>query len=220
MSAATNETDLIRVVLADANVLYSRVLRDYLLYAADQEIIAIAWSAHILDEVTEHLMEQVAGFDHAAAQRLVSAMNRAFPHAEVEPDTQHWRMLDEVSLPDGDDRHVLAAALAAEATVLCTANTKDFPTGLVEALGVEVLTPDQLLSRLLAEYEPQMLAVHRTTVTPLKGAPTSQPSQHCEKLAPRPPPTLSQDSSTPNKPPRLTITPNNGRRINTAALPS
>lgn len=38
-----------RVVLADANVLYSRVLRDYLLYAADEEIIAIAWSRGILD---------------------------------------------------------------------------------------------------------------------------------------------------------------------------
>ncbi|WP_239346993.1 MULTISPECIES: hypothetical protein [unclassified Frankia] len=48
MSATTDETDLIRIVLADANVLYSRVLRDYLLYAADQEIIAITWSAAIL----------------------------------------------------------------------------------------------------------------------------------------------------------------------------
>jgi hypothetical protein len=29
------ESDLVRVVLGDANVLHSRVLRDYLLYAAD-----------------------------------------------------------------------------------------------------------------------------------------------------------------------------------------
>jgi hypothetical protein len=36
-SGAASEADLIRVVLADANLLYSRVLRDYLLYAADQE---------------------------------------------------------------------------------------------------------------------------------------------------------------------------------------
>jgi predicted nucleic acid-binding protein len=170
MSGAAGEADLIRVVLADANVLYSRVLRDYLLYAADQEIVAIAWSSHILDEVTEHLMEHVAGFDHAAAQRLTSAMNRAFPYAEVEPDQEHWHRLGTVSLPDEDDRHVLAAALAAQATVLCTANTKDFPNDLVEALGVEVLTPDQLLSRLVVEYEPQMLTVHRTTVASLKGA--------------------------------------------------
>ncbi|RSM47199.1 hypothetical protein DMB66_48495 [Actinoplanes sp. ATCC 53533] len=170
MSGVADETDLVRVVLADANVLYSRVLRDYLLYAADQEIVAVAWSSQILAEVTEHLMENVEGFDQAAAQRLVGAMNRAFPYAEVEPDEEHWRRLHEVSLPDEDDRHVLAASLAAEATVLCTSNIKDFPAHIVEALGFEVLTPDQLLSRLVVEYGPQMLAVHRTAVSSLKGA--------------------------------------------------
>jgi hypothetical protein len=44
-----------------------------------------------------------------------------------------------VELPDEDDRHVLAAAVAAEATVLCTSNVKDFPVGVVEALGIEPL---------------------------------------------------------------------------------
>jgi hypothetical protein len=50
------ESDLVRVVLGDANVLYSRVLRGYLLYAADREVISIAWSVRILDEVTRHLV--------------------------------------------------------------------------------------------------------------------------------------------------------------------
>lgn len=108
-------------------MLYSRVLRDYLLYAADQEIVTITWSSQILAEVAEHLMANVQGFDHAAAQRLVNAMNRAFPYAEVEPDAEHWRRLNGLLLPDEDDRHVLAASLAAEANVLCTSNIKDFP---------------------------------------------------------------------------------------------
>lgn len=85
MNATAGEADLIRVVLADANVLYSRVLRDYLLYAADQEIIAVTWSRQILAEATEHLIKNVPGFDHAAGMRLVGAMNRAFPLAGVEP---------------------------------------------------------------------------------------------------------------------------------------
>jgi predicted nucleic acid-binding protein len=140
------ETDLVRVVLADANVLYPRVLRDYLLYAADQEIIAIAWSSQIMAEVTEHLERNVAGFDRAAGERLAYAMNRAFPFAEVEPSAEHWRVLPDMALPDEDDRHVLAAAIAAEATVLCTSNTKDFPAEAVELIGVEVLTPDHLSS--------------------------------------------------------------------------
>jgi predicted nucleic acid-binding protein len=170
MTDTAGNDDLIRIVLADANVLYSRVPRDYLLYAADQEIIAITWSPAILAEVTEHLAQNVAGFDDAAAERLERAMNRAFPFAEVEPGEEHLRMLAEVSLPDEDDRHVLAAALAAEATVLCTSNTKDFPDSVVKAFGIDVVTPDQLLSQLVAEYEPQMLAAHRAAVVSLNGA--------------------------------------------------
>lgn len=170
MSDTPGETDLVRVVLADANVLYSRVLRDYLLYAADQEIITITWSPQILAEVIEHLQRNVTGFDQAAGERLVHAMNRAFPFAEVEPGAEHWRVLDDLVLPDEDDRHVLAAAVAADATVLCTSNTKDFPAEATEALGVKVLTPDQLLSRLVTEYDAQMLTVHHTAVASLKGA--------------------------------------------------
>ena len=170
MTDPVGEVDLIRVVLADANVLYSRVLRDYLLYAADQEIIAITWSEQILAEVIEHLEQNVAGFDHASGERLVRAMNRAFPFAEIDPSEEHWRVLAEVALPDEDDRHVLAAAVAAEATVLCTSNVKDFPVVALGPLGIEVLTPDQLLSRLVAEYAPQMLIAHRTAVASLKSA--------------------------------------------------
>jgi predicted nucleic acid-binding protein len=122
-----SESDMVRVVLGDANVLYSRVLRDYLLYAADQEVISIAWSGMILDEVTLHLVANMPGFTEESGKRLVSAMNAAFPYAEVEPTVEHYQRLRGLSLPDEDDRHVLAAAVAAEATVLCTANTKDFP---------------------------------------------------------------------------------------------
>jgi hypothetical protein len=46
----------------------------------------------------------------------------------------------QVTLPDEKDRHVLAAAVTAEATVLCTANISDFPAAVVDDLGFEVLT--------------------------------------------------------------------------------
>ncbi|WP_083289193.1 PIN domain-containing protein [Jiangella alba] len=148
----------------------SRVLRDYLLYAADEEIIAIAWSREILSEVTEHLVANVAGFTIESGVRLVAAMNRAFPYAEVEPTPGDHERLSELALPDEDDRHVIAAAVAAEATVLCTANTNDFPDDVAGPLGFEVMTPEALLSVLIAEYPVQLLAVHATAVARLRGA--------------------------------------------------
>jgi hypothetical protein len=54
--------------------------------------------------------------------------------------------------------------------VLCTSNTKDFPDNIVKAFGIDVATPDQLLSQLVAEYEPQMLAAHQAAVVSLNGA--------------------------------------------------
>lgn len=115
----------------------------------------------------------------------VSGLNRAFPYTEVKPEEQHWRMLHEVPLPVEDDRHALAAALAAGATVLSTSNTKDFPAQLVEALGFEVLTPDQLLGRLVVEYgrrcSPSIGRPSFRSRTPL----TSRPSRHCAELAPQ-----------------------------------
>jgi hypothetical protein len=36
-------------VLLDANVLYSRSLRDYVLYAAEDMLVSVAWSSQILE---------------------------------------------------------------------------------------------------------------------------------------------------------------------------
>lgn len=158
------------VVLADANVLYSRVLRDYLLYAADQEVISITWSATILREVTRNLAEKRPGFSVESGERLVAAMNDAFPLAEFEPEGDAYARLDDESLPDEGDRHVIAAALAAEAHVLCTANTRDFPFAVMDRLSVLVATPDELLKAMIESRPGAMLAVHAITVEGLAHA--------------------------------------------------
>jgi hypothetical protein len=54
-------------------------------------------------------------------------MNAAYPLAEVEPGEDALARLAGLALPDEDDRHVLAAAIAAEATV----ETADLMAGLL-----------------------------------------------------------------------------------------
>lgn len=50
-----------------------------------------------------------------------------------------------LDLPDPDDRHVLAAAIAGGAQSLVTFNIKDFPDANLRRTGIEVAHPDEFL---------------------------------------------------------------------------
>jgi hypothetical protein len=54
-----------------------------------------------------------------------------------------------LTLPDPNDRHVLAAAIVARADVIATFNVADFPPQTLAKYGIEVLHPDELIARLL-----------------------------------------------------------------------
>jgi hypothetical protein len=84
----------ISVVLADANILFSRTLRDYVLYAADEGAIEVHWSWQILAEMSRNLRENLE-------------------YALVEVDPGHLAAVEAVEM-DAKDRHVLAAALSAD----------------------------------------------------------------------------------------------------------
>lgn len=71
-------------------------------------------------------------------------MREAVPDWEVEE--RAWQSLaGGLKLPDPDDVHVLAAALAGHADCIVTANLRDFPSDVVGPLGVEVIHPDQFI---------------------------------------------------------------------------
>jgi predicted nucleic acid-binding protein len=159
-----------RVVLADANVLYSRVLRDYLLYAASQEIVNIVWSSQILDEVVEHMMANLPAFDRAAANHLLEVLERAYPAALIDPAEADYQRLEGCTLPDEDDRHVIAAALAAEADAICTNDKAGFPAEVLDRFEIDVLLPDDLICQLIEQRPAAMLAAHHTAVKSLGGA--------------------------------------------------
>jgi predicted nucleic acid-binding protein len=128
--------DIQRVVFADANVLYSRILRDYLLYSATEDVIEVVWSKEVLNEMVKHLIENLTGFTDESAGLLISAMNRFYPDAEIDPTEAEYRALASYDLPDEDDRYVFAAALAAGADIICTFNVKDFPEKVARELAL------------------------------------------------------------------------------------
>jgi hypothetical protein len=75
-----------------------------------------------------------------------------------------------VALPDAGDSHVVAAAVAAEATILCTSNIRDFPIEAIDGLGFAVQTPDDLLCLLMESDQKAMISVHSTVMADHQGA--------------------------------------------------
>ena len=69
-------------------------------------------------------------------------MNRTFEDALV----AGWEDLEEtITLPDPDDRHVVAAAMRGRADAIVTANLRGFPDDVMTPLGIAVVSPDEFL---------------------------------------------------------------------------
>lgn len=126
----------------DACVLVPSVLADTLLRCAEDEHYRPLWSAQILDEVRRNLPGSVSV---AAADRRIQAMRRFFPDAEVDG----YQALVGQMTNHRKDRHVLAAAVAARADVIVTANLRDFPADALDVYAIEALHPDDFLCDLL-----------------------------------------------------------------------
>ena len=62
-------------------------------------------------------------------------------------------MIAVLELPDSDDRHVLAAAIAGHADCVVTFNLKDFPTAILFRHDIEALYPDEFIMNQLQLHQ-------------------------------------------------------------------
>lgn len=126
----------------DACVLYPPVARGALLHAAAQELYSPLWSPRVLEEWARAAERERGAPGGAAARDEAAAMNARWPGAAHAPDDAAMERFD---LPDMDDVHVLAAALAGRADLLVTFNLRDFPARKLRDLGLAPLSPDAFL---------------------------------------------------------------------------
>ncbi len=151
-----------RVVL-DACVLYPAALRDILLRAAEARFFSPIWSERILAEMFSALSRNRPDIPRERLVRLQDLMSAAFPEADVETDRVAMQ------LPDPDDSHVVAAAMAGHASTIVTLNVRHFPQSIVDVhTRAMVMTPDQFLLQLLREDPAAMIRVVRHAASSLK----------------------------------------------------
>lgn len=133
-------------VLLDTCVLYPTVMREVLLAVAAEGLFEPLWSERILGE-----------WSRAAAKLGLAGQVQA--DAEIAMVASHWPkakvllpagLPDRLWLPDSNDVHVLAAAIAGHADVIVTINAKDFPRNILAEEGLSRSDPDDFLMGLYA----------------------------------------------------------------------
>jgi len=125
----------------DACIIIPASIRDTLRRAAAAGLYRVHWSEAILAEVQRNLHENGMMTEQKVVS-LVGVLRKAFPDAIV----SGYEPLVDTMLNDPKDRHVMAAAVAAGADVIVTANLKDFPRQALEPFGVIAQSPDDLLT--------------------------------------------------------------------------
>src|SRR5207245_1767517 len=127
------------VVVYDASVLYPSTLRDLLIRIAQAGLAQAKWTEGILDEMFAALRRQRPELDPSKLDRTRQLMARAVRDWKI---TGHEVLIDSLKLPDPDDRHVLAAAIKANAQVIVTANLRDFPAESLRPWNIDPKSPD------------------------------------------------------------------------------
>lgn len=145
------------VVVLDANVLYPFRKRDVLLRFYQAGLFRARWSEQILDEWTRNLLKSRPDLEKSVRSQL-KAMGEHFPEALV---TGHMTLVDALTLPDMDDRHVLAAAIVCGAQHIVTENLSDFPADRLAEYDIEAIDADEFLSRTFDLYPSEALTVLR-----------------------------------------------------------
>ena len=110
--------------LFDANVLYPAPVRDILMQLAVTDLVRAKWTADIHEEWITALLESQPHRRRADLERTRSLMDSAVRDCLV---MGYAGLIPSLSLPDPDDRHVLAAAIVGRCDVIVTRNLKDFP---------------------------------------------------------------------------------------------
>ena len=94
------------IAVFDSCILYPFHLRNMIVQAAVDRLVEARWTDEIHDEWMRNLMVQVPAIPMERLQVTRQLMNSALPIATIRGYEEH---IPRVTLPDRDDRHVVAA---------------------------------------------------------------------------------------------------------------
>ncbi|MES9906702.1 MAG: PIN domain-containing protein [Sedimenticola sp.] len=154
-------------VVFDACVLYPAPLRDFLLRLSTTGLFAAKWSDQIHEEWIRNVLKARPELEDKLP-RTRELMNRAVPDSLV---MGYESLIENLELPDADDRHVLAAAIRSGAQAMITFNLKDFPEDALDQYGIEAMHPDAFIEHQLDLHQGAVVAAAKQHREALKNPP-------------------------------------------------
>lgn len=127
--------------ILDTNVIYPIDIRDLLFWFASYDLFTPKWSKHIFSEWEEVMKRK--GIHNDEIKKRLSKAQLAFPDALV---GNYEPLVNSLELPDEKDRHVLAAAIKANANIIVTNNLRDFPKEYLASFGLTAKSADDFIT--------------------------------------------------------------------------
>jgi hypothetical protein len=137
------------LVLLDANILYSRLLRELFMELHLRGLIHARWTDDIHDEWIRSVLSDYPDINPTVLKKTRELMNL---HAEGSLVTDYQDYIQKLLLPDPNDRHILAAAISGEIPTILTFNINDFPATSLSEFDIEAKHPDVLLFQLFEAH--------------------------------------------------------------------
>jgi hypothetical protein len=136
------------------------------------------WTEQIHQEWIKSLLQKRTELSQEQLTRTKNLMNQ---HAGDALVTDYEHLIFQLSLPDQNDRHVLAAAIHGGANTILTFNLQDFPLAVLEEYNLKAQHPDDLILKLVKLDQQKVKSVVAQHRLALKNPPKT-PWEYLETL--------------------------------------
>ncbi len=135
-------------VIYDACLLYPASIRDLLVELACTGLFRAKWTERIHAEWIDAVLRARPDLQRHRLERVAALMNAVVPDSLV----TGFESLEAgiTSLPDPDDRHVLAVAIHCGAKEIVTFNLRDFPADALRPYGIHAIHPDEFVEHAIS----------------------------------------------------------------------
>ena len=142
------------------------------MHLAVRDAFSARWSDAIHDEWMRNVLVNRPDLTLAQLTRTRDLMNSSVRDCLV---TGQEGLIDTLTLPDAEDRHVLATAIHSQSEVIVTFNLKDFPSHRLEPFEIEAIHPDDFFAILIRHHPEVVLAAVIAQHQSLRKPPVSLP---------------------------------------------